>query len=372
MIIFSWRTDRVIVAEMAKKAKKPASIFDVAKKAGVSISTISRAMNDKDRLNPQTYEKVKRAMDELNYRKTGRSAASQRVRTVAVVVPTILDPFFSVVLHGIDANAKTYGYNLLFFDSNNSVEIEAQNVRRILNSPVDGVIFVPSSNSVTGYSMLRDAGLPVVLLDRLLDVEDPSFVISNDEEGAYLATKYLLDLGHRRILYVGGIHTTSTEGARLNGYVRALRECGIPLSEDLVSECQFDSESACIVMTKILQGSRPFFSAVFAGNDLIAFGIRKVLEEIGFKVPEDISLVGYGDMPFARMISLTSVSCPALEMAKSAVSLLIQIIEKKFVSSHRTIMRPALVLRSSCRQIGAVRHPDPERQVETPSPAFSK
>jgi LacI family transcriptional regulator len=357
---------------MAKKEKKQASIFDVAKKAGVSISTISRAMNAKDRLNPQTYERVKRAMDELNYRKTGRSSVGQRLRTVAVVVPTILDPFFSVVLHGIDANARTYNYNVQFFDSNNSVEIETQNANRILNSGVDGVILVPSGNSTTGYSMLREAGLPVVLLDRLLDVEDPSYVISNDEEGAYLATKYLLDLGHRSVLYMGGIHNTSTEEARLNGYVRALAECGIAMSDDLVSECQFDSESACLAMTKLLQGRRPSFSAVFAGNDLIAFGIRKVLEEIGFKVPQDVSLVGYGDMPFARMISLTSVSCPALEMAKSALNLLIQVIEKKFVSSHKTIMRPALVLRSSCRQVGAAQHPGPDRQAEIPSPVFSK
>jgi LacI family transcriptional regulator len=344
---------------MARKEKKPPSISDVARKAGVSISTISRAMNDKDRLNPQTYDKVKRAMDELNYQKTGRSAAAQKTRTIAVVVPTILDPFFSVVLHGIDGTTRTYGYNLVFFDSNNSVELETQNVRRILDSAVDGVIFVPSGNSVTGYTLLRDAGLPVVLLDRLLDVADPSYVISNDEEGAYLATKYLLDLGHRRVLYMGGIHSTSTEEARLVGYRRALREHGIPARDDLVGECQFDAESACLVMTSMLQGRRPSFTAVFAGNDLIAFGIRKVLEEIGCRVPQDVSLVGYGDMPFARMISLTSVSNPALEMARSAVSLLIQVIEKKFVSSHRTVMRPALVLRGSCQQVAAVQEPGP-------------
>lgn len=356
---------------MAKKGKKPPSISDVARKAGVSISTISRAMNDKDRLNPRTYDKVKRAMDELHYRKTGRSAAAPRVRTIAVVVPTILDPFFSVVLHGIDGTAKTYNYNIVFFDSNNSVEIETQNIRRIVGSAVDGVIFVPSGNSIAGYSHLRDAGLPVVLLDRLLDVPSPSSVISNDEEGAYLATKYLLDLGHRRIFYMGGIHSTSTEEARLNGYGRALRDYGIPVRDDLVGECQFDSESACLVMTTMLQGRRPSFTAVFAGNDLIAFGIRKVLEEIGCRVPQDISLVGYGDMPFARMISLTSVSCPALEMARSAVSLLIQIIEKKFVSSHRTVMRPALVLRSSCQQVGN-QEPGPEQAVETPGAVLSR
>lgn len=347
----------------AKKEKKQPSIVDVAKKAGVSISTISRAMNNKDRLNPHTYERVQRAMRELEYRKTGRNSGSARVRTVAVVVPTVLDPFFSVVLHGIDAISKTYNYNILLFDSMNSTDIEIDIAKRILESALDGVIFVPSGASTVAYSRLRDAGLPVVLLDRLLDVEDPSYVISNDEEGAYLAVKYLIDLGHRGILYMGGIHDTSTEAARLRGYSRALRECGIPVVDEAISECSFDSQSAYSAMKEILQKKTLQFTAMFAGNDLMAFGIRKAIEESGLNVPRDISLVGYGDMPFASLISLTSVSCPALEMAKSALSLLIHIIEKKYVSSHKTIMRPALILRSSCAQISAsARRPVPVLQ----------
>jgi DNA-binding LacI/PurR family transcriptional regulator len=210
---------------------------------------------------------------------------------------------------------------------------------------------VPSGDSITGYRMLREAGLPVVLLDRLLDVKDSSYVISNDEEGAYLAVKYLIDLGHRGILYIGGIHNTSTEAGRLRGHSRALRECGIPQNDQSISECSFDSESAYAAMKNILPKKDLQFSAVFAGNDLIAFGIKKALEEIGLMVPRDVSLVGYGDMPFASLISLTSVCCPAFEMGKSALSLLIQIMEKKYVSSHKTIMRPTLILRSSCMQI---------------------
>ena len=291
-------------------------------------------------------------MRELEYRKTGRNSATIPGANIALVVPTILDPFFSVVLHGIDAFAKTYNYNILFFDSNNSVEIESKNVARILRFRARRRHLRSLGRFDGGLLALRDAGLPVVLLDRLLEVEGASYVISNDEEGAYLAVKYLVDLGHERILYMGGIHSTSTEAARLRGYSRALREYGMPRDEQFISECTFDSESAYAAMTGILQ-SELQFSAVFAGNDLMAFGIKKALEETGLKVPRDVSLVGYGDMPFARMISLTSVSCPALEMAKGALSLLIQIIEKKYVSSHKTIMRPTLVLRSSCAQVPA-------------------
>ena len=143
---------------MSGKDKKAASIGDVARRAGVSISTISRAMSDKDRLNPQTYERVQRAIRELNYKKARRGPSSARPRTVAVVVPSILDPYFSVALHGIDNVARTYNFNTLLFDSCNSAEIEAKDVARILESSVDGVVLVPAGSSREGYGMLRDAG----------------------------------------------------------------------------------------------------------------------------------------------------------------------------------------------------------------------
>jgi len=352
--------------------KKPPSITDVARKAGVSISTISRAMNDRNRLNPETYEKVQRAIRELKYRKARRGPAPLRPRTIAVIVPTILDPFFSVILHGIETMAKTYACNVLFFDSGNSEEIEIKNVKRILETAPDGVVFVPSSNSTTGYRLLRKAQVPVVLLDRLMEKEEPNYVISNDVEGAYLAVKYLIDLGHGAIQYIGGNHNTSTEEARLKGYARALAEHDIPLSRDRVSECSFESESAYETMKTILGRGPAEFSAVFAGNDLIAFGARKALEEAGLRVPQDISLVGYGDMPFASLISLTTVSCPALEMAKSALSLLIQVIEKKFISSRKIVMRPTLVLRSSCRRIGFADNGAADNPMEVPQAVSSK
>lgn len=341
------------MAKMAKKEeKKSLSITDVAKKAGVSISTISRAMNDKNRLNPETYKKVQRVIRELRYRKTRRPPAPARPRMVAVVVPTILDPFFSVVLHGIETMAKTYTYNILLFDSCNSADIEMKNVTRILNSAPDGVIFVPSADSTTGHRMLRETGMPVVLLDRLIDKQDSSYVISNDEEGAYLATKYLIDLGHKSVLYVGGNSYTSTEKARLTGFRRALETHGLTVRPELVTECFFDAESSCAAMSKILREKEPAFTAIFAANDLIAFGVKKALEDRGLKVPQDVSLVGYGDMlPFSALLSLTSVSCPAFEMGKSALTLLIHIIEHKDISSRKIILRPSLVLRSSCRQV---------------------
>ncbi len=307
-------------------------------------------MNDDSLLRPETLARVKRAMRELNYEKARRSPSATRVKTIAVVLPTILDPFFSVLLHGIDSAAKSDNYNILFFDSANSAEVELKNIVRVRDSSVAGVILVPSGSSTRGYLALCEAGIPVVLLDRLLAVEDPSYVISNDEEGAYLAVKYLIDLGHRAILYVGGNCNTSTEKARLAGYTRALNVHGVPFRKHLVTECSFDSESSYRAMRKILQENHLQFSAAFAGNDLIAFGIKKAMEEHDLRVPQDKSLVGYGDMPFASLISLTSVSCPAFEMARNALLLLVHMMEKKFISSRHTILRPTLVLRSSCQQ----------------------
>lgn len=342
---------------MSGKDKKAASIGDVARRAGVSISTISRAMSDKDRLNPQTYERVQRAIRELNYKKARRGPSSARPRTVAVVVPSILDPYFSVALHGIDNVARTYNFNTLLFDSCNSAEIEAKDVARILESSVDGVVLVPAGSSREGYGRLRDAGIPCVFLDRTLEGEEVRYVISNDEEGAYLAVKYLIDLGHAEILYLGGDPNTSTEQARLRGYRRAMRGQRTHLGKQTIIERSFDSQRGYDAMNALLGAQHERFTAVFAGNDLIAFGAMKALQESGLRVPQDVSIVGYGDMPFASMISLTSVSCPVLEMAKSAMTMLVHLVDRRFISSPRIVMRPALVLRSSCSRLSFAQEP---------------
>jgi LacI family transcriptional regulator len=331
--------------------RKNPRLSDVARRAGLSVATVSRALTDRSQLRPETYEKVARAVKSLNYRRQKKPSAPVRTRTIAVIIPSILDPFFSVLLHGIDAVAKTYNYNILFFDSANSTDVEMKNVLRFADSGVDGAILIPSGDRSPGYMALRDRGVPVVLVDRVLDIEDVSSVVSNDEEGAYLATRYLADLGHRDVLYVGGEHATSTEKARLSGYRRALADHGLETKPDLVAECSFDAESSYAVMAKILRAGQAAFTAVFAGNDLIAIGIRKALEEHGKRVPQDVSLVGYGDMPFSALISLTSVSCPAMEMGKSALTLLVHILEHKYIHSRRILLRPTLVLRSSCRQV---------------------
>jgi LacI family transcriptional regulator len=338
------------MASANRSPRKSPRLSDVARRAGLSVSTVSRALTDRSQLKPETYEKVARAVKSLNYRRHRRQSAPARARTIAVIIPSILDPFFSVLLHGIDSVAKTYNCNLLFFDSANSSEVETRNILRFVESGVAGVILVPSGDRSPGYEVLKDRGIPVVLVDRVLDQQDASSVVSNDEEGAYLATKYLVDLGHRSILYVGGEHATSTEKARLNGYKRALSDHDLETKPGLITECSFDAESSYAAMAKIQDERRAAFTAVFAGNDLIAIGIKKALEERAMRVPEDISLVGYGDMPFSALISLTSVSCPAMEMGKNALTLLVQTLEHKFISSRRILLRPTLVLRSSCRQ----------------------
>jgi LacI family transcriptional regulator len=336
--------------ETASPTKAP-RLSDIAKVAGVSISTISRALMDSSQLKPETYDRVARAVKSLDYRKKSRPHSAARQKMIAVIVPSILDPYFCVLLHGVDAVAKTYNCNILFMDSMNSTEIELKNIHRLSKVPIDGAILVPSADRTQGYEFLREKGVQVVLADRTLDVDDASWVVSNDEEGAFLATKYLIDLGHRSILYVGGTHVTSTEQARLAGYKRALREHGIPVRAPLVTECSFDSETSHAAMTRILKAGNPVFTAAFAGSDLIAFGIRRAMEKRRLNVPRDVSLVGYGDMPISAMTSLTSVSCPADEMGKSALTLLLHLVEHKFVSSRRIVLRPTLVLRSSCRQL---------------------
>ncbi len=163
--------------------------------------------------------------------------------------------------------------------------------------------------------------------------------------------RYLIDLGHRDILYFGGDRATSTEAARLEGYQRAMRSDGVALDDASVTECSFSSESGYEVMNLMLESGRRRPTAVFAASDLIVAGAMRALQERGLRVPEDVSIVGYGDLPFASMISLTTVSCPVLEMAKSAMTLLVHVADDRFIGNHRIVMRPALVLRASCARV---------------------
>jgi DNA-binding LacI/PurR family transcriptional regulator len=329
---------------------KSPTIHDVAKQAGVSLSTVSRVMNDPDLVSPQTREKVEAAIATVGYEKTRteNDKQSEETRLVGLIVPDIVNPFFPLLIKGIEHVSKIHDYSLILCDSENDETLEEQHINTLCDRGVDGIILIPSSGA-THVEKLVKKGFPFVFLDRFIEMEGASNVTCDNEEGAYQGVKYLLKLGHQQMVILTGPKDLSTEQARLKGVQRALGEEGITCHDELCVCANYNLEDAYQAMLKILAAKTPI-TAIFALNDMMAFGAKKALEEQGFRVPEDVSLVGYDDILFSAIISLTSVAQPTYEMGKNAMMLLLDLIHGRITTPQHIVLRPSMVIRGSCKR----------------------
>lgn len=332
------------------ESPKSPTIHNVAKRAGVSLSTVSRVLNDSASVTSQTREKVEAAIDELGYEKTKAESIKsvEETKAVGLIIPDILNPFFPLLIKGVENVSKIHGYDLILCDSDDDLELEQQHIHTLQHREVDGVIIIPSSET-THVEELVNGGIPFVFLDRFIEIEGASYVISDSEDGAYQAMKYLLKLGHQRILHVIGHKQLSTEQARIRGIQRALTEEGLLYDDALCVDGNYHTENAYRAVTHVLQ-ERTEFTAIFATNDMMALGAKQSLEEHGLKIPEDISLIGYDDIFFASIISLTTVAQPAYEMGKNAMVLLLDLINERITAPQHIVLRPSMVIRGSCQR----------------------
>lgn len=323
-------------------------MIDVAKKAGVSPATVSRVLGKKVLVKNETIAKVQQAIEALHYEIERPVKHASKNKLLAVLIPAISDQFFSVLLQGIEDIARMHKYNMIVCNSNNAIQIETENISLLSESGVEGIIIVPCGSNVKAIDTLLAEHRHVVFLDRILERDDINYVISDDEGGAYQAIKYLLHLGHRDILYVGGDKEVSTEKNRLKGFKKAMLEHGLEIKNELIRECSFNSEMIYAETQEIMRLAL-HFTAVFAASDLIGLSVQKALQEVGKAIPNDISLIGYGDLPFSKFISLTTVSSPAYEMGKNAMILLLDLIQGRAKKPNRVELQPSIIFRSTCK-----------------------
>ena len=332
---------------------------DVARECGVSISTVSRVIRNRQSVDPNIRAKVRKAIRSLGYvggyneRRTTDDPVS-----IALVVPNVANPFYGTLIAGIERATRTRGYALILRDSEESFEVETRNLEFIRRTHAKGVIFVSCSvePSAVLEELVRER-FPVVLLDRIPKIEGANIVTGDNVEGAYQAVKYLLRLGHRRIAYITGTRSSSTEHDRFVGYRKALESEDVPFDEGLVVNGEYNLERAYEAISTLC-GESLCFTAIFSTNDLMAFGAKQALEDHGFRVPEDVSIVGYDDINFAHTIALTVVSQPVLDMARSATTLLFDLIEGRHEEPQRIVHRPSLVIRNSCQRPSIGESPD--------------
>jgi LacI family transcriptional regulator len=324
----------------------------IARDAGVSVSTVSRVINNDQSISPAIREKVLSAAKRLKYRKKPRGYIRQggARKIIGLITPNILNPFFPMILKGIQSISKPRGLHIILSDSEDNSEVEKSHIDQLMELGISGLIIIASENKSNRIAQLVEDGYPVVLLDRTIRGVNSCSVTVDNIDGAYQAVKYLINLGHKRILHLAGPEKLSTEIERFEGYKKALREESIAFEKNLVVPGNFQIEGAYEAMTSVLKKKVPF-TAVFVSNDLMAFGAIRALQDNNLGVPEDISVIGYDDIAVCPSTILTTVAQPAFQLGKNAIFLLLDLIQGRIEAPQNVILRPSIVIRGTCRRI---------------------
>lgn len=326
---------------------------DVARKAGVSINTVSRALNGKPDVNEDTKKRILEIADKLNYVPNflAKGLVTKNTRTIGVIVSDNADPFFATIVKGVEDFARSKGYNIILCNTDEKYEREEEAIRLLREKQVDGLLITlaPAQEKRADILELKRAETPFVLLNRHMDDVMTDYVINDNVYGAYIAVSHLIKSGHKRIGYISGPSQISSARERLEGYKKALLENSIEFDNSLVKESNLRMEDGYRIMRKLLElKNRP--TAVFAYSDLLAIGALRALVEAKLKVPKDMALVGYDDIEFSEFLEvpLTTVHQPKYRIGQEGTKILINRIENKDSEGlHQIVLKPELVIRKS-------------------------
>jgi LacI family transcriptional regulator len=319
--------------------------------AGVSTMTVSRVINNSRHTSSATRERVNGAIAELGYMPNGlaRQLRSRRTKTIALVLTDIANPFFTTIARGVEDAARARGYAVMFCNTDESEAEELEYLKVLIQRRVDGILLVPAADSSASLELLAQQGLPTVVLDRRTRSAQVDEVRTDSELGAQLAVRHLIELGHRRIVVLTGPDTVSTSSDRVAGYRRALADAGMLPEDERVFFGEYNEASGYEMTRRALEG-RPRPTAIFAGNNFVAFGSIRALREAGLAVPGDMSIVVFDDLPAGWVLDpfMTVVSQPAYEIGRQAAELMLERLAGHSPAEPRTIVLPSeLIIRRS-------------------------
>lgn len=326
---------------------------DVAREAGVSINTVSRALNDKPDVNADTKKRILEIADRLDYVPNflAKGLVTKNTRTIGVIVSDNANPFFARIIKGIEDCARGRGYNIILCNTDEDYEREQEAVRLLRQRRVDGFLITLTSTREkrTHIWELKRLEIPFVLLNRHIDDLMTDYVITDNIYGGYVAVRHLIRSGHKRIGYISGPLEISSAKERLQGYKKALLESNVEFDNSLVRVSNLKMEDGYRVTQELL-GLRDNPTAIFAYSDFLAIGALKAIEEADLNIPEDIALVGYDDIEFCEFLGvpLTTVRQPRYRIGQEGASILINRIERKSSEDlDQIILKPELVVRKS-------------------------
>jgi len=324
---------------------------DVAEAAGVHISTVSRALNERTAvlLNPQTLERIRETADGLGYRVNGMARALKTRRSMAIgmVVPDITNPFFPPAVRGAEDVLDRAGYSLLLSSTDNDLGKARRQIAAMLEGQADGLLLAMALRDDPLVNELRASGAPLVLLNRTVDRGGVSAVVPDDFNGAVEAVEHLYALGHRRLAFVGGPMSTSNGARRRASFDQTVLRLGLP--EPVALEASAFDEAAGYAAAQALLAEHPEITGVVAGNDLVAIGIIAAAGERGRRCPADISVVGFNDMLLAGRLQppLTTIRIPQYDLGARAAELLMALVADPGRSPETVLISGELVVRGS-------------------------
>lgn len=323
------------------------TIRDVAKRAGVAPITVSRVINDSGYVSEKTRARVQAAIADLGYvpNALAGSLRSKRTNTLALILTDISNPFWTTVARGVEDTASDAGFNVILCNTDESEIEQDKYLHVLLQKQVDGVLLVPARSTDEPIKFVQDQDTPVVVLDRRIPDNQADMVHCDSEEGAYQLTRLLLSLGHRRIAMLSGPQGVSTAEDRVAGYRRALAEAGLDDDAALVCYGEFSLESGYDHAQQMLART-PRPTAVFAANNFIAIGALRALRDAGLRVPDDLALVGFDELPAGLVVDpfLTVAAQPAYEMGQRATELLLARMSGAAPAAYQKIVLPTEII----------------------------
>ena len=325
------------------------TIYQVAERAGVSLSTVSRVLNGKASVNKVLKERVEKAVKELNYRpnSVARSLANNRTDSVGVLVPELNAPFFGDLMQAVESTLRAADKHVIISVGRNCLETEKDAVEFLISRNCDALIMHAEALSDEYLLELNQSKLPVALVNRQVEGLPEACTSLDNEKGGYLATRHLLELGHKDIAYISGPPDKCDASLRLEGHKRALSEAGLPINPQLIFNGDYSEEDGKIGLLELMARDMPF-TALVCANDWMASGAISCARDLGMSLPHDLSVVGFDDVVFAHHVfpRLTTVSNPIAEMAEMSAKYILNKVYGQ-ANNVQLYFEPSLVVRES-------------------------
>ena len=322
----------------------------VAERAGVSVNTASRAINNKPDINLETKKRVLQIAKELGYIRNAAAVAlrTKKTGTIGVVIADNRNPFYAEVLNGMEIAAREKNYHIILANTQRDYKKEEEAINLLRAKRVDGLLIAPVQDRDDDIKKLIEANIPFVIVGRDFENIEVDAVYNDEVKGGFLATEYLINKGYKRIALIDGFLYKSPAKGRLEGYKKALNKYRIPLDDALVSFGDIDIKEGH-ERTKQLLEKELNFTAIFAYNDMMAFGVMQAIKEKGLGIPEDIGLVGYDDIPFSSLISpsLTTIRLKKQDLGIESVKLLFSRINGGRKKTKKVMLDVELIVRKT-------------------------